>query len=231
MCVGVAEDLRDHVDRQVERNFGDPRLAGESLVESRRIASLAEQQPHGGHRRRAGTQVQAEFRFGPWISVADLGQFAVGNSVDRGVVRGLVQNNLNQIGFNTQPSNKPLAPLGGIIAEQPDFVERLRRQQRLGRAEISVLGQNAAELRHQGFARVAVSEAAIARRSLWPIHCRRTFRCAIGGNLSQSENPRSGRHADLDARLGSPLTYQIRRSLPEPKMGRSYCGPRSGCRN
>jgi hypothetical protein len=79
-------------------------------------------------------------------------QFAVGNPVDGGVVGGLVHDNLNQIGFDTQPSNKPLAPLGGIIAEQPDFVERLRGQQRPGRAEISVLGQDAAELRHQGFA-------------------------------------------------------------------------------
>ena len=161
-----------------------------------RVAGLAEQQPHGGHCRCAGADLERKFRFGPCVSVAKLAQFAVGNPVDGRVVRGLVQCDLNQFGLDAQPGHKPLAPLGRIIAKQAG----LRRTSGWsGRVLVGPkspsLGRTPPKLRHQGFA----SGRGPGRRPSREDRCGRSiatpraFRLAIGRKLSQSGNSDSRR--------------------------------------
>ena len=152
MCVRIAQDFRNHVDRQIERNLRDPRLAAVGLVERRRVAGLAEQQPHGRHRGRAGAQVQAQFGFGPVLPFADLGQLARRRSGRWRRSPWVVQLNRDQFRIHRQPIPIPACPNRAVVAQQTHFVERLRGQQRLGRAEVVRLRQEPADLRHDLFA-------------------------------------------------------------------------------
>ena len=60
VAVGVSQEFRQDVNRQIKRNVRDPRLPRERLQELGRIARLAQQHPHGRHRRCAGTDPHSE---------------------------------------------------------------------------------------------------------------------------------------------------------------------------
>ena len=65
VAVGVSQEFRQGVNRELKRNVRDPRLARERLQELGRITSLAQQHPHGCHRRCAGTEVQTKLSVAP----------------------------------------------------------------------------------------------------------------------------------------------------------------------
>ena len=136
MTVGVSQEIRQHVDRQVERNFRDPGLpseleaAGSGDPRRARIASLAEQQPHGRHRRSPRTQMQTKFGVAPSRSLTQLREFGIGDAINRHVVRRLGQFDGNDgRRLRIEPFQIPLISCLRIVAQQPDFVELLGGQQ------------------------------------------------------------------------------------------------------
>ena len=108
------------VDRQVKRDRGDPGPASESLIESRRVAGLAQQQPDGRHRGRTGAEVQAQFDLGPVGPLADLGQFGIGNPENRDVV-GKSRGQGAGRGEPDVVSELAGSPRAGLSAEKPPW--------------------------------------------------------------------------------------------------------------
>ena len=65
VAVGVSQEFRQDVNREIKRNVRDPRLPRERLQELGWIARLSQQHPHGRHRRSARTEVQTKLSVAP----------------------------------------------------------------------------------------------------------------------------------------------------------------------
>ena len=85
--VGVPQDLRHVIHHEVERDARDPGFALVGLVEGRRVVlALAQQQPDGRHRRRAGAEMHAQIDAVGAGNADDGGKFGIDHPEDLRVV-------------------------------------------------------------------------------------------------------------------------------------------------
>jgi DGQHR domain-containing protein len=125
----ILKMLENSLSDGVLYRFRDPGRSLVRLVERRRVAGFPQEQPDGGHRRRPGAEVQAQFDLRPVLALADFAKEAVGRLVDRGVVGRPGELDEERIDRAPQPAPVVHSQLAGAGAEEDDFLKRLAIEQ------------------------------------------------------------------------------------------------------
>jgi hypothetical protein len=132
--IGITQDLRDKIDNQIERDLADPGSSLVGLIEgSWVVLALAQEQPDGSHRRRAGAQMDAQLLAFYSGQANDGRQFGIHDAEDLRIVDRIVD--LDGVQHRRAANPAPVQPVAhaAMAGQQVHFIEMLLIEKALER--------------------------------------------------------------------------------------------------